>query len=329
MDIFSQIEGLSGENLGSSLLSYLILNSHEIRDSIISLLSEKSPVGPIKHASHFACRTEYPTSSESGNGRIDILIQLDDTVIGIENKFFATFQGEQPEKYIETIQTVSKHLGEINYSEVKYVIFVICPDFRKMEAKNQVRHLEQVEVVTWEEVLKRLECVEEISNPVAKIIRNEFVGYLKNNFSFIRDFERNAPHLRKKFPDKGTVFQGQIAAKLSSMLPGSGRRLSNGKTWIGYYFYDNSEVDAKGWVGFVPRSMFKSETENEAELIISSTYKPDKLDDSFKEVTLYNDNFLPPYENTHAWIIKFDENWIRLEVWRDKLSPFWDKVPSG
>ena len=73
MDIFSEIEGLSGENLGSALLRYLIFNSHEIRDSFLRLLSDNSPVGPISYSTHFACRTEYPTTHSSyGNGRLVI-----------------------------------------------------------------------------------------------------------------------------------------------------------------------------------------------------------------------------------------------------------------
>jgi len=85
MDVFSEIEGLSGENLGSALLRYLIFNSHEVRDSILSLLSDNSPIGPISYTSHFSCRTEYPTThTQYGNGRLDILIQLDpSSTVGI------------------------------------------------------------------------------------------------------------------------------------------------------------------------------------------------------------------------------------------------------
>ena len=105
MDVFSEIEGLSGENLGSALFRYLIFNSYEVRDSVITLFSDRSPIGPISYTSHFACRTEYPTShKEFGDGRLDILIQLDDVVIGIENKFFAQFQENQPKKYVQTLK---------------------------------------------------------------------------------------------------------------------------------------------------------------------------------------------------------------------------------
>lgn len=126
MDIFSEIEGLSGENLGSALLSYLIFNSHEIRDAFISLLSDRSPIGPISYTSHFACRTEYPTTNkELGDGRLDLLIQLDDVVIGIENKFFANFQNDQPRKYRESILNVASSLQSINLTEVRAIIYIM------------------------------------------------------------------------------------------------------------------------------------------------------------------------------------------------------------
>ena len=53
MSIFSEFEGLFGENLSSAILHYLLLNSEEVRDSFISLLSQKSPDGIIEYRECF------------------------------------------------------------------------------------------------------------------------------------------------------------------------------------------------------------------------------------------------------------------------------------
>jgi len=153
MDIFSQTEGLRGENLGSVLLTYLMFNSQEIRDSILSLFSDKSPIGPLTYASHFACRTEYPTGSEEyGDGRLDILIQLDDVIIGIENKFFAEFQNNQPVKYLEPMKKAAAALKNINHSEVREILFICCPESRKREALKKIQGFQNTNVITWEEI---------------------------------------------------------------------------------------------------------------------------------------------------------------------------------
>lgn len=326
MDVFSEIEGLSGENLGSALLRYLIFNSHEVRNSILSLFSDKSPIGPISYTSHFACRTEYPTAhTQYGNGRLDILIQLDDVVIGIENKFFSQFQDHQPHKYYETLETVAGSLKSINHTEVRTILYVLCPEARKKEALEKINGLKDTIVISWEEVLAHLERIEEISNPVAKIVLSEFINYLKRHFSFVHDFERKAIHLKKSFPDYGSPLQGELIGKLWSLFPSAGGRLSNGETWLGYYFFTDPEINEKGWFGFVPKQEIEYETDNQAELIVATTYKP-SLSDDFAAVKMIEANFIGSPGKTNAWVIKFDENWNNVEKWRQELLPFWSAV---
>lgn len=328
LDIFSEIEGLSGENLGSALFRYLIFNSQEIRDSIISLLSDKSPVGPIEYSSHFACQTEYPTThSQYGSGRLDILIQLDDVVVGIENKFFSKFTENQPLKYLETLKMVGASLSKINHSKVRNILYVFCPASRKKEAISKIEGLENSGVISWEEVLAACKNTNNISNPITKAVQSEFIKYLERHFSFIHDFERKAIHLRKSFPEYGSPLQYELAAKLWSYLPSSGARLSNGKTWIGYYFFNDPAIQQKGWFGFVPVKEIKDKTKNNTELIIASTYKPE-LSDDFHEVRLKNDNFIGAPANTNSWVINFNHNWNSVEIWREKLSPFWGAIQN-
>lgn len=327
MDIFSEIEGLSGENLSSALLSYLIFNSREIRDSMISLLSEKSPAGPITYSSHFACRAEYPTNDEKyGNGRLDILIQLDDAAVGIENKFFSSFQNNQPKKYLDSITSVANSLHEINKSETRSLLYILCPESRKEEAKKEIENPENTAIITWEEVISTIIKVDNVSDPVVKIVQREFLQYLKHQFSFIYDFERKVVHLRKLFPDYGTTLQEEVVRKLWSLFPSSGPRLSKGKTWLGYYFYPNPEIGRRGWFGFVNSEEIDGKNDNAAELIIASTYKPNGLSEGIKEVKLVNDNFIGSPGNTYYWIIDFDATWNNVDIWRETIKPFWDEV---
>ncbi|WP_194725443.1 PD-(D/E)XK nuclease family protein [Noviherbaspirillum malthae] len=323
MDIFSTIEGLSGENFGSKLLSYLIFNSDEVREAFIALLSDNSPNGPISYTSHFACRTEYQTTDRLGNGRLDVLIQLDDVVIGIENKFFAQFQENQPFKYVSTLETVAAALKSINRTEVRSLLYILCPESRKEEAKAHIGSTPRMAIITWEEVLVCLGKVREVSNPVARIVTSEFIQYLKRHFSFVQDFERKAVHLNRAFPQYGAPVQAELVAKLWSLFPSPGGRIANGKTWLGYYFYSDPEIKEKGWFGFVPKEELNTDISHVAELIIVSTYNP-TLDREFEPVRLRNDNFIGAPNNTHAWRVKFDGSWNNVEKWRQKLAPFWN-----
>ena len=288
------------------------------------LLSDNSPVGPISYSTHFACRTEYPTTHPSyGNGRLDILIQLDDVVIGIENKFFAEFQDGQPQKYCPTLDSISKALGSINHTNARSILFILCPENRRDEAKRKTGEVENIAIISWEEVLKVLDKIETISNPTVEIIAREFRTYLRRHFTFIDDFDKKYVHLRRLFPDYGSPYQGELVGKLWSLFPSSGGRLSNGKTWIGYYFYTDPEIKHKGWFGFIPAEDIEDySSSNKAELIIASTYAPD-LSSEFKQVMLKDYNFIGAPKKTHYWVVEFKYGWKSIDMWREKLSPFW------
>lgn len=333
MNVFSEVEGLSGEILGSTLLRYLLFNSKETRDSIIELFSDLSPIGPIDYHSHFACRTEYPTQDEElGAGKLDMLIQLDDTAIGVESKFFAGFQSGQPKKYMKTLQDVANALSVVNHSEVKPVLFVICPELRKGEVQKEIHDESSVAIVTWEELLRACKKVEDIPNPVIKVIRDEFVRYVESQFTFIHDFERKVSHLKARFPEYGSSLQAELVSKIWRCFPDGGGRLSNGRTWVGYYFFVGPNTEYKGWFGFLPGGELRNGYNGEAKLIVASTYSPDELDESFEIVELTNEYFFgaPKITNSyHVYKVNFDASWKNIEFWRRKLSPYWAGVQNG
>ena len=140
MNIFSEFEGLVGENLSSAILHYLLLNSEEVRETFLTLLSDKSPRGVIEFYEHFSVRKEYPTKDEElGNGRLDLLIQVDNFMIGIENKFHAAFQDGQPEKYQQSLSQSAELLAQINKVNVQSLLYILCPEYKVPEANDKVR----------------------------------------------------------------------------------------------------------------------------------------------------------------------------------------------
>ena len=208
---------------------------------------------------------------------------------------------------------------------MRVLLFVLCPASREEEALRKTHGLENASIITWEDILSAFKGIKEISNPVAKIVMNEFVEYLKRHFSFIYEFDKKATHLKKAFPEYGTSLQRELVGKLWSLFPNSGGRLSNGKTWLGYYFYADPSIDEKGWFGFVPKVEIEYETSNQAELIVATTYKP-SLSEEFKKIKVKSENFIGAPGNTNAWVIRFDSSWNTVDKWRDKISPFWNAI---
>ena len=327
MSIFTEIEGMKGENLSSALLQYLMNNSAEIRDSIILLLSNNSPIGPFDYRSHYSCQTEYSTADINlGNGRLDILLQLDNVVIGIENKFFADFQDNQPDKYISSVKEVANALSTINHTEVTPLLYVFCPASRENESRKKIEKIPNSAIVTWEKILDCCKkTVEKISNPDAKVLNNEFIKYLEKQFSFIDDYKRKYPHILKTFPPRGTPLQVDLIGRLWSLMPAIGSS-SGGESWRGYYFYAEPQIQQSAWVGFVKSSVHikNGSSHNESELVVVSTYKPSLSDDFCEVEFIGNNNFCGHHGKTeYTWIVKFDESWNKVDIWREKLAPFW------
>ena len=65
MNIFSETEGLEGEDLITAILRVLLLRSQEVRERFVTLLSEESHLGPIELQSHFSCLLQRTTEDKS------------------------------------------------------------------------------------------------------------------------------------------------------------------------------------------------------------------------------------------------------------------------
>ena len=95
------------------------------------------------------------------------------------------------------------------------------------------------------------------------------------------------------------------------------------------HFYDNPEIKQEGWFGFVPGEEITiggKQSNNKAELLIASTYAP-KLSSSFRSVEFeLGANWLRTSVKANFWVIEFDAEWGTVDVWREKLRPFWQAV---
>lgn len=333
MNLFSSIEGLRQEDMTTSLLRHLIISSPEIKTAFVRFLSDHSNKGPLISESFFSCMTEFPTMSEdAGDGRVDMLLTLDGAVIGLENKLYAEFQTDQPQKYRHQIETIAESQQESFGQNVDWQIFTICPRSRKKEVLDRVGNSRDYPVICWEDLIHRLEKVRDtIIDSPSKILLDEYLKYLDDLLGFLPEYPQTYVHTRSDFAQKGTPLQKYFMQRVWRFLPEAGKRLSQGDTYVGYYFNTESSK-AEGWCGFVSSTRLKTESgdslnrDTNAELVLSTSWVPPQYEDSPEKyglipVQIQSENWLNNNQPVHAWIMNFDEKWAKADKWFECLEP--------
>ncbi len=254
MNLFSEIEGLRGENLSSALIRVLLMRSQDARTRFAERLSDLYSQS-FSSLHRFACGLEEWTADDShGGGRIDLVIEMDNALVGIENKFNANFQDGQPQKYLTHLIERTKQLADQQSSAAhKTALLVLAPASRRHEVERKLAELptEQRKLCrffAWEEFLADLNSIRDTQDSKSQEIINDFSTYVNNYLrqSFFHQNETWKGSLHN-WVEYGSERQRRVVAELWSLFPGSGSRLSVGAVWVGYYFGN------KGWFGFVDR----------------------------------------------------------------------------
>ena len=193
MNLFSDIENLRGENLASAILRHLIINSPDIREEILKLIDTRSPVGPLVSDSHFSCYLEEATvagttkDDSRSRGRIDVVIELDNAIVGIEAKFHAGFQQGQPFKYFPSLEQKAMTLKTLRGApEYDYFLCVLLPESRTNEVSRLIetvseewtKYAPRCKILTWTEVRAALKSAERRMPREVAHVSSEFREYL-------------------------------------------------------------------------------------------------------------------------------------------------------
>jgi len=97
-----------GETQICGVVHYLLLRSPELRDALIQAINEKAPHIDLVSSLHFSCSRERTTTKADGRrdrGRVDMLLEVDNAVIGIEAKIGSSLSDDQPHRYIDGVRT--------------------------------------------------------------------------------------------------------------------------------------------------------------------------------------------------------------------------------
>jgi hypothetical protein len=328
VNLFSVVEGLKEENLSTAILRLLLLRSEDIRESFVDLVSRHCSVGLVTIGDQFACIAEHPTTDDSsGSGRVDLVIETANTVIGVENKLFAGFQTGQPEKYLPTLKDHARKLKELRGTSFEHVLVILVPESRKAEVDGKIENCAERKryiLLTWHDTLAAITKAATAVDPTTKTILEAFEHFLlKEKLALIPRFEKLVPHLRSSFESRGTSWQREVVGRLWRFFPDGGARMDSGATWVGFYFCtecDKTKVAA--WFGFIPRGEIREDGLYEAQLVVATTF-PVAFSAAFRQIMLDKPHFLGKLfeREVRAWAIEYDETWANSHKWQDELRP--------
>ncbi len=335
MSLFQEIEGLRGENLSSAILAHILLRSPELRDRLIHLISKKSPVGPIYSRYHFSVRREVPirigeSDDETGSpgGRLDLLIETDNAIIGIENKFFAPFQQDQPKKYLEPLEVYADALGKLHNTSHQAFLVIMAPALRATEINDRLKEQginRQAVLVTWQEVLNNIRPTADAST-LDRFLLRELDQYARTQLGELLELERIVPHLFRDWEPRGTAHHRQFMDSViwpllhESVKSGNGYSHSSGKNFYGWYLFpgglhpdDNARESIRIWLGFVrfnespPELMLTIQPRNRSRELIKNL--------KYKHST--------DWSNSDCYTVAADpiENGDTLQAWAKALEP--------
>ena len=357
MNFLEFLEGKKGENLATGALAYLLLQSADLRVVFFELLSDASPQGPLGPSAQFGFYLEEALdesdphrtdpdgmSSERAarinHGRIDLIIESDAAVIGIEAKFGAQFQEGQPKKYLEGVKRRAGALKQARGREqVQEFLVVLAPESRKSEIEKHLKENGEKEncvFLGWGGVLEKFETYrkEKGLGIVDSFLLNQVSQYVRKYTGGSRELARLLPHIGRPFTSHGSPAQKEILELIWRQIP---QDLTEEYTYgagakhVGWYMNRSAMKTSLAWVGFLDSSAVRHVTAKEAAGVAGSTLYFASKHQSFIDRIPEELKYEPLSWNWNGWYfwrIPFDEQkpeWKDLGKWQEQI----DKVTEA
>lgn len=330
MNLFSEIEGLRGENLSSGLLRFVLMRSQDARVKFAEMLTALYAES-FSAVHRFACMLEEWTDDDAnGRGRIDLIIEMDDTLVGVENKFSAPFQEGQPQKYLQHLIKKASELANLgSIRKNRPLLVILAPSHRKSEVQKKIAELSKelrglCKFLAWEDLLSELQAVAPTQDGKTREVITDFTAYVNVNLrqSFFHQDTRWFESL-SNWVAYGSERQRKVVSDLYDFFtPVTSGRLSVSDEWVGYYFGNMP------WYGFVDRERsikeYSRDTEHarDAEFVIVVGYDLSAAPDPgvFHRVSMRSRSFCGQIEKS-AWAVDI-EKLDSSEKWTRAILPF-------
>ena len=252
-NILEEIGGLKGERLAVRLLKRFIVQSRSFQAAVLSLLCEK-----LKLADEITCRDglrcycEYQTQDDDGKGFIDMVIEADNAVIGIEAKFWAELRAEQLGKYRSTLE-------EIGGKRSSYFL-ILAPENRKDEIEGIIADKgADAKFLSWKELIERVESDIDELPQLEKLLFDHWKYYcVKGEGPLLEYLPRLRDALRTSWDDSGRELCKKCMDAIWWMLPDGKAHWAGGKNYVGYSCrLETSNPNDWFWIGCVRNDLIE------------------------------------------------------------------------
>ena len=320
MAFISAISGLRVENLASAILAHLLLRSEPIRQAFIAQVSPLSKQGPIIVNKHFAVFTEVTTEERK---RVDILVQTDNAIVGVENKFSADFQVGQPKSYLGLVEDKANLLSKVWNTTFQPLLVVLAPKDRKTETEDKIKQQgigASCAFLSWEDVLSGFSrnSLPDLS-PVDRFLVDELTQYA-NSYMGTIDLSRLMDHLDDPWQRRGSSVVKEVYNSVIWPLIGEDLRkhysYAGGASYHGYYLYD--ETERRPWLGFMDRQYIEKNSSSGASLVVGLRLESaaDSLCGKVNGVRIgvwETDGF-------YCVVVPYESSWVKRSNWRSTLD---------
>lgn len=333
MRLFDQLIIREAEVFACRVVSYLLQRSPELREALVTAVNDKVPERWLRNDTHFSCTLEHPTDDpESGDGRIDLFVEIDNAALAFEAKLTAGLRPKQTRKYIPSLASVARKLADLRGMEVASILILLVPDGRKREAETALNASSiQTDthqcILTWEELFEAWRAARAVDD-VARFVLDELEHFVSAQTGRRKDFSRLLPLLHSPLAlsqhQAHREFLAWLYPAFRSGLPYLNTRLTvprkqADRTYLGYYFA-NVQIDGCwGWYGFVDPRFADDPSGLAPALVMGADFEIDGLDNKvFSRVRFTHAGF-----NAEAlwWRIRFDRSGDDLNRWQQLLAP--------
>jgi PD-(D/E)XK nuclease superfamily len=337
MHLFDQVVIREQEVFACRVLTYLMQRSPELRDGTVSAINRCKGMDAhyFQTRNTFSVVTEWTTdatASGDGPGRVDLLLEIDNAVIGIEAKLNADLAEDQPKKYLDAISDHARRLTEIRGVAMTPVCVLLGPEsMAKYFSDHLARHPSHpsatVCILTWTELFEAWRD-SRATDPVALFVADEIENFILTQTGRRADFShlyaRLAASLAKAEHDSHVDFLWWIRPAFRSndmpylRVSTSASRTRTERTYVGYYFAGSMDR-VWGWYGFVEPKAVAEPADGRPALVVGTDFDVPDLDPAvFKPVNMR----LPGWpDGTRWWRINFNRDWNDLTTWQQALAP--------
>jgi hypothetical protein len=344
MNFLSRLVGKDAENLTSAILKHILERSPELRQGAIDALSDSCPaaIATLSAERSFGVTLEESTTqtaAEADRGRVDLVLEFDEALLGVENKLNAVLQQNQPSKYLETLgQRAAQLMAARGRNSFPYACVILAPEHRRAviskELQTQVGYdAERLGFCSWQQMLSKMTS-REPSDPVARFLLRELDDFVQDQTGSIRVLAGRLQRLRQDMMHVEDLYVHEdLVRRLWDFfrptdLESAPTRLGvpKNKAWAGYNLLNSSAPNSErlgnlgAWYGFISASLLVEPRENwGSELVLYCSQDIPNLDPACFEKVNVKGGFPP---NPKVWRIRLDESWADSEKWRKALEPF-------